>query len=178
MKLKRKIPFGKGILAAASLSAALGLGAAVTSWQPAAPAVSTPAERYARQAEETEYGMLLYMVGSNLEANAGLPPPICRELLAADLGTVRVVGEAGGSLLWHTEGFEAGKNTRFRIEEGRLTVDAALPARNMGEAGTLADFIQYARTCYPAEKDRPGAVGPRRRAGGRFWVRRSVGAIR
>lgn len=152
MKLKRKIPLGKGILAAASLSAALGLGAAVTSWQPAAPAVSTPAASYARQAEETEYGMLLYMVGSNLESECGAATANLQELLAADLGTVRVVGEAGGSLLWHTEGFEAGKNTRFRIEEGRLTVDAALPARNMGEAGTLADFIQYARTCYPAEK--------------------------
>lgn len=152
MKLKRKIPLGKGILAAASLSAALGLGAAVTSWQPAAPAASTPAASYTRQAEETEYGVLLYMVGSNLESECGAATANLQELLAADLGTVRVVGEAGGSLLWHTEGFEAGKNTRFRIEEGRLTVDAALPARNMGEAGTLADFIQYARTCYPAEK--------------------------
>ena len=64
MKLKRKIPLGKGSLAAASLSAALGLGAAVTSWQPAAPAASTPAASYTRQAEETEYGVLLYMVGS------------------------------------------------------------------------------------------------------------------
>ena len=152
MELKRKRPLGRGILAAASLSAALGLGAAVTSWQPAAPAASLPAASYTRQAEASEYALLLYMVGSNLESECGAATANLQQLLAADLGTVRVVGEAGGSLLWHTDGFEVGKNTRFCIEQGRLTVKEALPARNMGEAGTLADFIRYARASYPAEK--------------------------
>lgn len=152
MQWKIKIPRKKGILAAASLLGALGigLGTAAGSWErePASATVSA----YTQQAEPVEWEVLLYMVGSNLESETGAATTNLRELLESDLGTVRVVGQAGGCTDWETEAFADGMTTRFLIEDGILTVQETMDGCNMGEASTLADFLAYARTGYPAEK--------------------------
>lgn len=151
--MDKKRPYtiiGGGLAILASVLVGMGLGSQQQT--PPEPAISVEVGQYTQQAEPTEYAVLLYMVGSDLESEAGAATADLQELLAADLPEqVRVVGEAGGSTKWHTDGFEAENNTRFLIEDGELSITQSIESRNMGNASTLADFLCYARTSYPAE---------------------------
>lgn len=140
---------GGGLAILASIMVGMGLG----SQQQPESTIAVEVGQYTQQADPTEYAVLLYMVGSDLESEAGAATANLQELLAAELPEqVRIVGEAGGSTKWHTDGFEAGKNTRFLIENGELSITQSIESRNMGNASTLADFLCYARRSYPAEK--------------------------
>ena len=65
---------------------------------------------------------------------------------------VTVVIETGGAQRWHNNYSDPNAITRFVYQGDTLTVADVQPLANMGEAETLADFLTYCNTNYPAEK--------------------------
>lgn len=153
MQWKKMIPRRKGILAATSLLGALGLGLGVATGTLESEPVSADASPYTQLADSVDCEVLLYMVGSNLESESGAASANLQELLDTDLGNVRVVGQAGGCTDWKMDEFADGGTTRFLIDNGSLSVQEETEAYDMGQASTLADFLQYARITYPAKKN-------------------------
>lgn len=100
--------------------------------------------------------ILLYLCGSDLETEGGSASADLRELMRAGVtaqSDVRVLVETGGALSWETEGVSDVVNQRHLIGDGELiTVEPDLGKRNMGDAGTLSDFITYGFARYPAER--------------------------
>lgn len=148
MKKKQFYMIGSGL----ALVASIVIGANLVGQNQPESTITVEVGQYTQQAEPTEYSVLLYMVGSDLESDVGAATANLQELLENPIDDVRIIGEAGGSTKWHTEGFEAGNNTRFLIEDGKLSITQNMESRNMGNASTLADFLCYACTSYPAEK--------------------------
>lgn len=152
MSNKKKRPLGKGILAGASLAAALGIAVLIPFGNDVSPASSMSVSHYEPVAAEKEFTLMVYMVGSDLESVAGAATDNINELKSINTENINIICESGGSLRWKTSQLTAEHNTRFKINDGEIIIDKKLPSRNMGLASTLADFIAYARSSYPAQK--------------------------
>ena len=148
------------LLAACMLvSCAACSGAEDTADEPAeAPAADaaeqpqTPAEP-AEAAEAGSWAVYWYLCGSDLESGGGFATSDLNELLQVQLPEdVTVVIETGGSSQWQNDLVDASKLQRWvYTSEGMYLVDEQ-PSASMGESGTLADFLQFAKTNYPAER--------------------------
>ena len=103
--------------------------------------------------------LMIYMCGSNLESQYGSACADIEEMRASgvDAEAVNVLLLTGGSARWHT-GQGAGTvevrslRASRRSGENRWAIEKTLPARSMGDAGTLADFLGWGVQNYPAEK--------------------------
>lgn len=104
-------------------------------------------------AEEGSWAVYWYLCGSDLESNGGFATGDMSELLEVTLPeNVNVVIETGGSSMWHNDIVAADKLQRWVYNSEGLTLVDEQPSASMGEAQTLADFLSFAKTNYPAEK--------------------------
>ncbi|MBQ6788472.1 MAG: hypothetical protein IJO85_12235 [Lachnospiraceae bacterium] len=104
-------------------------------------------------AEEGSWAVYWYLCGSDLESNGGFATGDMSELLEVTLPeNVNVVIETGGSSMWHNDIVAADKLQRWVYNSEGLTLVDEQPSVSMGEAQTLADFLSFAKTNYPAEK--------------------------
>lgn len=114
-------------------------------------------ESYEAIAPENAYTVLVYMNGSDLEGDYGAATADLGEMeealqaINASSETVRIVIEAGGSTGWEHEVMEDADYGRFCITSEGVADFTEMDTRNMGEADTLADFINYGIGAYPAE---------------------------
>ena len=65
---------------------------------------------------------------------------------------VNVVIETGGSSEWQNDVVDADHLQRWLYSSEGLELVDEQPSASMGEAETLADFLQFAKNNYPAEK--------------------------
>lgn len=94
-----------------------------------------------------------YLCGSDLESGGGFATGDLGELLEVKLPeNVKVVIETGGSSVWHNDFVDATKLQRYVYDSEGLKLVDEQPSASMGEAQTLADFLSFARTNFPAEK--------------------------
>ena len=94
-----------------------------------------------------------YLCGSDLEAGGGFASGDLSELMEVQLPeNVNVVIETGGSSVWQNDVVDASKLQRWVYNSEGLTLVDEQPSASMGEAQTLADFLQFAKTNYPADK--------------------------
>lgn len=105
------------------------------------------------EAEEGSWSVYWYLCGSDLESGGGFASIDLSEMLEVALPeNVNVVIETGGSAVWQNDFVDASKLQRWVYNsEGLMLVDEQ-PSANMGDAQTLADFLSFAKTNYPAEK--------------------------
>ncbi len=104
-------------------------------------------------AEEGSWAVYWYLCGSDLESNGGFATGDMSELLEVTLPeNVNVVIETGGSTMWHNDIVDSEKLQRLVYNSEGLTLVDEQPSASMGEAQTLADFLSFAKTNYPAEK--------------------------
>lgn len=96
--------------------------------------------------------LLLYMVGSDLESKAGAATGDLQEILGSgvSLDNVNVLVCAGGSTRWQTDRVSETQTSILRLTPEGYTLLTAQPARSMGDAGCLADFVNYAVEAFPA----------------------------
>ena len=102
---------------------------------------------------EKNYTVMIYMNGSGLESGAGAASEDIREMEEAgiDFNTSNVVLMTGGSSAWQS-GIPADRDCILdlsRDPDDRIIAETAGPA-NMGDAGTLAAFVNYCTERFPA----------------------------
>ena len=102
---------------------------------------------------EKNYTVMIYMNGSGLESGAGAASEDIREMEEAgiDFNTSNVVLMTGGSSAWQSV-IPADRDCILdlsRDPDDRIIAETAGPA-NMGDAGTLAAFVNYCTERFPA----------------------------
>ncbi|MDE6750254.1 MAG: hypothetical protein K2K21_14515 [Lachnospiraceae bacterium] len=111
--------------------------------------------------EKKAFTILVYMIGSNLESKYSEASNDIMEMKSAmskeqgSIGDrVNLVIEYGGSNEWSLPELadSASGHGRFEISGNGIENLTRLTKANMGNAKTLADFISYGITYYPAEK--------------------------
>ena len=105
--------------------------------------------------EEGTRTVLIYLCGTNLESDrgSGLAVTDLKEMVAAGSNqNLTVLVETGGAKKWSDSDISAKKITRYKVTSTGLTELDVLPQANMGAAKTLADFLEWGVTNYPAEK--------------------------
>jgi len=105
------------------------------------------------EAEAGTWAVYWYLCGSDLESGGGFASGDLSELLQVQLPeNVKVVIETGGSSVWQNDFVDASRLQRFLYDSEGLTLVDEQPSASMGDAQTLADFLSFARTNYPAER--------------------------
>lgn len=99
------------------------------------------------------WSVFLYLCGSNLETRTGAAGKNLDELLSADIpDNINVIVQTGGSKKWRSHGISADNLQRYSVRNGELTLLESLPSANMGDGGTLEEFLSWGVKNYPAEK--------------------------
>ncbi len=102
----------------------------------------------------SEYTYLIYIAGSNLESESGCASADIREILGSgiDCTNVNVLFCTGGSSSWAISSIPDDKNAIFVMQEGGTMnqVSSTSGIADMGSSETLASFLDYAYTYYPA----------------------------
>lgn len=105
------------------------------------------------ESDSENWTIMIYMNGTDLESLGGEATANLSSLLSVVLpGTVNVILYTGGTLEWQNEIIDSAHNQIYLVEDQQLVLLESFEKRNMGETDTLADFITYAQTNYPADK--------------------------
>ena len=107
----------------------------------------------ARGEEEPELLIMLYMTGSDLETEGGAASRDLEEIMAAlpKDGSVEVAALLSGSEKWRLDVDEE-ETSLYRVTGRGIEKVSAHPLANMGEAQTLASFVNEAWELYPARE--------------------------
>lgn len=97
--------------------------------------------------------MLVYMVGSNLESEAGLASQDIQEMLGCkyDEDAVEILVCTGGASYWWIDGIPNDACTVYEAEQGSLNQVYTLKGENMGEQNTLTEFLNFSYANYQAD---------------------------
>ena len=102
---------------------------------------------------EQKWAVYWYLCGSDLESRFGAASADLEEVLAARIpNDVTVVIQTGGTKQWSHEGISARHIERYVYQQGRLKRIEQLPQGNMGDQKTLASFLGFCKTAFPAER--------------------------
>lgn len=93
----------------------------------------------------------IYMCGSDLESADGSGTEDMEEMLQASTGDrVRFVVQTGGAEAWTAGKVDPDKLDRFVIQDGNMEKVDSQPGASMGDGSTLANFLAWGTTSYPA----------------------------
>ena len=85
-----------------------------------------------------------YLCGTDLETNYGSASTDLQELLEIKLpANVKVLIQTGGTEQWQNNVVNSGATERYIYDENGLQRLETLPDADMGDVGTLTDFIKY-----------------------------------
>ncbi|MCL2580354.1 MAG: clostripain-related cysteine peptidase [Oscillospiraceae bacterium] len=124
-------------------------GTAYTPWDIDQPlSLLTPQKR-------RDYTVMIYMIGSDLESLEGAATLDIEEMLGSGLDAekINVILLTGGTNRWQNNQIPENTCALWRVENGELVELGDIGLRNMGDAGTLASFIRYSMTGFPAERN-------------------------
>lgn len=105
------------------------------------------------QAEDGKVVVMVYMVGSNLESEAGLASTDIVEMIESGFDTenMDVVVCAGGASNWWIDGMSEDNCEVYQLSEEGLERVYRLKNKNMGDEDTLKEFINYAYANHSGE---------------------------
>lgn len=111
-------------------------------------------DKYTDTANAESVTVMIYMCGTDLESKSGMATADLEEMVNATLGSnINVVLETGGASNWQNQIIKSNTNQRFLVMQGGLkTLDAKVGKRSMVDPDTLADFIQFSASAYPADR--------------------------
>lgn len=115
-------------------------------------------KEYAEAAEAADSTIMVYMNGSDLEGDYGAATADLWEMMDAlkvmeqegKSPSLHVVVEAGGSTRWELDEMDGVPYARFPLTGDGISSMESMEIRNMGDADTLTDFINYGVRSYPA----------------------------
>ena len=94
-----------------------------------------------------------YLCGSDLESEIGAASDDLEELMQVKLPeNIKVIIQTGGAKSWENEKIDSKKIQRFEYSNKGLKKVDTRPKANMGDANTLAEFLDYTKNNYPADK--------------------------
>ena len=97
------------------------------------------------------WAIYMYICGADLESGSGLASMDIGEVLKAKLpDNVKVVMEMGGAKKWKLELDQSALNRMSYGSQGSTILDS-VPLASMGDPNTLADYLTFCNTNYPAE---------------------------
>lgn len=103
--------------------------------------------------EKNSWAVYWYLCGSDLESSGGFATLDLSELTEVALPEdVTIVIETGGASAWQNDLIDAEKLQRWVYNSEGLTLVDEQPSASMGEAQTLAEFLNFAKENYPAER--------------------------
>ncbi|MBP5154428.1 MAG: peptidase C11 [Lachnospiraceae bacterium] len=102
--------------------------------------------------------VMVYMCGTDLESQHGMASNDLNEMLKASIASnVNLIIYTGGCKGWKTTAISSTNNQIYKIEGGRLVRLEANMGSNkskpMTSPDTLAEFIQYGQSHYPANRN-------------------------
>lgn len=109
----------------------------------------------AKEADEpVSTTLMVYMIGSDLEAKVGAATSDLEEMAASgiDLSRHKVVVCAGGSPYWHSREQQTEDRRILELTESGFLETAVFPSQSMGQAESLSSFLDYAVTNYPSQR--------------------------
>lgn len=108
----------------------------------------------AEASSKSDYTLMIYMCGSNLESDMGKATDDINEIIKGYSGKkVNIIIQTGGAESWDYKGISAKKSQRYKVEKGKLKlIDDSLGQKNMAYKNTLSDFIKYCKKKYTAKK--------------------------
>ncbi|MFI3175506.1 MAG: clostripain-related cysteine peptidase [Bacillota bacterium] len=114
---------------------------------------ATPTTYPVNSNHEVDWVMYWYLCGSDLESEWGAASSDLEEMMMIDLPeNVQIVIQTGGANDWQNNYVEANATQRYLYDYTGLTLLEELPESNMGEVDTLASFLQFANSNFPANK--------------------------
>ena len=113
-------------------------------------------KEYTEAAEAADSTIMVYMNGSDLEGDYGAATADLREMMDAlktagqeeNFPSLHVVVEAGGSTRWELDEMDGVPYARFSLTEDGISSMEPMEIRNMGDADTLTDFVNYGVQSY------------------------------
>lgn len=107
-----------------------------------------------QKAEKKNYTLMIYMIGSDLEANGGYATRDLDEIVNAgvDYSKSNILVYTGGSKMWHSNITSETNNVldMSRPENDRVVVSTEGNA-DMGSPGTLQAFLDFSADYFPAD---------------------------
>lgn len=149
--------------AIAALCGILAVGGGLTVMNQREEGPTTTVQVYDTEAQEKDYTVMVYMIGSDLESDGeesvGAGSADLLEMVGVMGGAdgerisekMNLVVEIGGSEQWDIEALREITNARFSIDTSGIGSLEELPRIDMGEKEALSDFINYASGNYPAK---------------------------
>lgn len=106
-----------------------------------------------KMGESGTWTIFVYMCGSDLESDGGLATMDLQEMIAgAQSDKVKFVVQTGGANAWDNDLVDDALTQRFVIDNQNMEEVEAAEGANMGSAKTLAEFLDWGVSAYPAEK--------------------------
>ena len=123
-------------------------GLRYTPWDTAEPLAALGAQPV------RDYTILIYMIGSDLESLEGSATLDIQEMLGSGVDTdrVNVILFTGGANFWQNDLIPAKTCALWRVEGDALTPLGEVGLLNMGDAGTLASFLEFGLKAFPARR--------------------------
>lgn len=104
------------------------------------------------KADDGNWAIYMYVCGSDLESGNGYATDNLLDLMRSGrTEDTIIVAQTGGASEWHNEFVNAEKTQRWLYTDGNMDLVDEQELANMGDADTLADFLEFASTNYPAE---------------------------
>lgn len=111
-----------------------------------------PATTQAKVEADT-WTVMIYMNGSDLETKGGEASKNLESLLSVEFpDRIRVLIYTGGTFEWQNELINANYNQIWTVDNEELVLLESMEPKSIGESDTLAEFISYAQSEYPADK--------------------------
>lgn len=105
------------------------------------------------QIYDTEWAIYWYLCGSDLESGGGAATIDLCELQEVTLPeNVKIIIQTGGASIWQNDLVDPNYIERFVYDSTGFTKVDQQPLTSMGDEATLSDFLNYAKTNYPANK--------------------------
>ncbi len=115
---------------------------------PAATAAPTPSS-----APDTQWTVMIYMNGSNLESENGEASKNIQSMLSVHMPeNIRVLIYTGGTQHWQYDGISSSQNQIWLVKDGALTLQQSFDRKNIGNSSTLAEFIAYGQQFAPYDR--------------------------
>lgn len=104
-------------------------------------------------AEISDFTLLVYICGSDLEQKRGAATANIAEMLSADIPDgVNVILQTGGSSKWRNFDIPSDRSNRYAVKNGTLELIESNPPVNMGSERAFASFLKFGIEKYPAEQ--------------------------
>lgn len=118
---------------------------------PNTPVILDPSPDTALYNPDDTWAIYWYLCGSDLETAGGFASGDLAEMLRVTLPeNVTVVIETGGASVWQ-DYVDPGVNSRLVYSGSDLYLMETVPSANMGDPNTLASFLSYCNTNFPAD---------------------------